>query len=46
MCERSTELLWGLTKKFNCNKTRWMGKDWTWSPFSMDGRYNASSMAN
>ena len=46
MTERSTQELWGLTKRFNSQKTRWMGKDWTWSPFSTDGRFNASQMAN
>ena len=46
MTDRSPEVIWALTKRFNCNKTRWMGKDWTTSPFSVDGRHNASQAAN
>ena len=46
MTERSPEVIWGLTKRFNCQKTKWMGKNWTYSPFSTDGRMNASQAAN
>jgi len=46
MTDRSAEVIWGLTKRFNCNKTRWNGKDWTWSPFSTNGFHNASESAN
>ena len=46
MTERSKELMWGLTKRFNCQKTRWNGKDWTYSPFSTNGFHCASQSAN
>ena len=46
MVDRSPELIWGLTKKFNAEKKRWMGKDWTTSVFSTNGMHNASQSAN
>lgn len=44
--DRSPEVIWGLTKRFNCYKTKFMGKHWSYSPFSMDGRHNAQQAAN
>lgn len=38
--------MWGLTKRFNCFKSRWNGKDWSSSPFSMNGFMNAGQAAN
>lgn len=38
--------MWGLTKRFNCFKTKWNGKHWSTSPFSMNGLFNASQAAN
>ena len=38
--------MWGLTKRFTQYKTKWMGKHWSYSPFSADGRHNASQSAN
>ena len=46
MTSRSADELWGLTKRWNSQKTRWNQRDWTWSPFSTDGRFNASQNAN
>ena len=46
MTTRSADELWGLTKRFNCEKVRWNQRDWTTSPFSTDGRFNASQMSN
>jgi len=46
MTDRSPELIWGLTKKFNSQKTRWNQKDWSWSPFSLNGFHCASQSAN
>lgn len=44
--DRSPEVVWGLTKRFNCFKTKWNGKHWTYSPFSTNGFHNASQSAN
>ena len=38
--------MWGLTKRFSQYKTKWNGKDYSYSPFSTDGRHNASQSAN
>ena len=38
--------MWGLTKKWNCMKTKWNGKHWSYSPFSMNGFHNASQAGN
>lgn len=46
MTDRSQDIIWGVTKRFNCNKTRWNGKDWTYSPFSVDGKLNAGQADN
>ena len=46
MTDRSQDEMWGLTKRFNANKTKWCGKNWTWSAYSTDGRLNASQAAN
>ena len=46
MTDRSPEVVWGLTKRFNCFKTKWMGKHWSHSPFSVNGFHNASQADN
>lgn len=46
MTDRSSAEIWGLTKRFNCMKTKWNGKDYSWSPFSLNGRHCASQSAN
>jgi hypothetical protein len=46
MSDRSTEVIWGLTKRFNCHTTKWNGKQWSHSPFSTNGFNNASQSAN
>merc|ERR1719433_340131 len=46
MTDRSPEVIWGLTKRFNCNKTKFMGKAWTTSVFSNTCRHCASEAAN
>ena len=46
MSDRSTEVIWGLTKRFNAQTTKWMGKHWSYSPFSSNGFSNASQSAN
>jgi hypothetical protein len=38
--------MWGLTKRFNCFKTKFMGKHWSHSPFATNGMHNASQAAN
>ena len=44
--DRSPEVLYALTKRFNAQKTKWAGKNWTYSPFSTNGMANASQAAN
>ena len=46
MTDRSPEVMWALTKRFNANKTKFMGKHWTTSVFSNTGRHCASEAAN
>ena len=46
MTDRSNDVIWGITKRFNCNKTKWNGKNWTHSPFSTNGMMNAGQMSN
>ena len=46
MTDRSQDEIWGLTKRFNCFKTKWNSKHYSYSPFSADGRQNAQQAAN
>ena len=46
MTDRSPELIWALTKKNSQYRRKWMGKDWSVSPWSMDGRWNAKNEGN
>ena len=46
MTDRSQDIIWGITKRFNCQKTKWNGKHWTYSAFSSNGMYNAGQMSN
>ena len=46
MTDRSNDEIWGLTKRFNCFKSKWNSKNWSSSSFSTNGMFNASQMAN
>ena len=46
MTDRSNDIIWGITKRFNCQKTKWNGKHWSYSPFSTNGMLNAGQMSN
>ena len=46
MTDRSPEVVWALTKKRSALKSRWMRKDWSHSPWSMNGKWNASGESN
>ena len=41
MTDRSNDVIWGILKRFDSAKTKWNGKNWTHSPFSSNGMYNA-----
>ena len=36
------DVVWMLTKKWNCGKRKWQGGDWTSDGFSKNGMHNAS----
>ena len=40
--DRSPEVIWALTKKRNNQLVKFEGRHWTKSPFSMNGKWNAS----
>merc|ERR1719361_1533710 len=46
MTDRSSELIWALTKKNSQYRRKWMGKDWSVYPWSMDGKWNAKNEGN
>ena len=46
MTDRSQDIIWGITKRLNCHKTKWNGKHWTYSPFSSNGMLNAGQAGN
>ena len=46
MTDRSQDIIWGITKRFDSAKTKWNGKNWTHCPFSSNGMYNAGQMSN
>lgn len=46
MTDRSQDIIWGITKKFNCEKTKWNGKHWSYSAFSNNGMLNAGQAGN
>ena len=43
---QSQDVVWRLTKKFNCNLVKFNGNQWSKSPFSLSGFHNASESAN
>lgn len=43
--DRSPEVMWALTKKWNNQLVKFQGRHWTKSPYSMTGRWNASEAA-
>ena len=46
MTDRSQDIIWGITKRFSSQTTKWNGKHWTYSPFSVNGMKNAGQMSN
>lgn len=40
--DRSPEVMWALTKKWNSQLVKFQGRHWTRSPCSMTGKWNAS----
>ena len=43
---QSQDVVWRLTKKFNCNLVKFNGNQWSKSPFSLSGFHNATESAN
>ena len=46
MTNGSNDVIRGILKRFDSAKTKWNGKNWTHSPFSNNGMYNAGQMSN
>ena len=46
MTDRSNDIIWGITKRFDSATTKWNGKNWTHCPFSNNGMFNAGQMSN
>lgn len=43
--DRSPEVMWALTKKWNNQLVKFQGRHWTKSPYSISGKWNASEGA-